>query len=88
MSVAPWHIRWHNQAMARNPSKTTYEVVPRDNSTFGVRVSNGESAPTLIPGFHSEVEAHKWILEKRRGNLRRLMDKLDEMRKRAGRAAK
>jgi hypothetical protein len=74
--------------MAGNPSKTTYEVIPRDNSTFGVRVSDGESAPTVVPGFHSEVEAHKWILEKRRGNLRRLMDKLDEMAKPARRAAK
>lgn len=74
--------------MAGNPSNTTYEVVPQSDSTFGVRVSDGESAPTVVPGFHSEVEAHKWILEKRRGNLRRLMDKLDEMAKPARRAAK
>ena len=74
--------------MAGNPSKTTYEVVPRDNSTFGVHVSDGESAPTVVPGFHSEVEAHKWILEKRRGNLRRLRDKLDELGKPAQGAAK
>jgi hypothetical protein len=74
--------------MAGNPSNTTYEVVPQSNSTFGVRVSDGESAPTVEPGFHSEVEAHKWILEKRRGNLRRLLDRLDEMGKSAGKAAK
>jgi hypothetical protein len=74
--------------MAGNPSKTTYEVVLRDNSTFGVRVSDGESAPTVVPGFHSEIEAHKWILEKRRGNLRRIMDKLHELGKPARRAAK
>ena len=74
--------------MAGNPSNTTYEVVPQSDSTFGVRVSDGESAPRVEPGFHSEVEAHKWILEKRRGNLRRLMDKLDEMAKPARRAAK
>jgi hypothetical protein len=72
--------------MAENPSKTTYEVVPLNNSTFGVRVSDGESA--LIPGFHSEVEAHKWILEKRRGNLGKLMDKLDELGKPTRKAAK
>ena len=74
--------------MAENPSKTTYEVVPLNNSTFGVRFSDGEFAPTAIPGFHSEVEAHKWILEKRRGNLRRLMDKLDELGKPTRKAAK
>ena len=74
--------------MAGNPRKTTYEIVPQSNSTFGVRVSDGESAPTPIPGFHSEVEARKWILEKRRGNLRRLLDKLDELGKPTQRAAK
>jgi len=73
--------------MAGNPSDTTYEVVPQSNSTFGVRVSDGESAPTVESGFHSEVEAHKWILEKRRRNLRRIIDKLHEMEKSARRAA-
>ena len=73
--------------MAGNPSNTTYEVVPQSNSTFGVRVSDGESAPRVEPGFHSEVEAHKWILEKRRRNLRRIIDKLHEMEKSARRTA-
>ena len=81
-------IRWHNQGMAGNPSKTTYEVVPLNNSTFGVRVSDGETAPTVVPGFHNEVEAHKWILKKRRGNLRRILDKLDELGKPIRRRAK
>lgn len=71
--------------MVGNLSKTTYEVVRQDNSAFGVRVSGGDSVPTVISGFHSEVEAHKWILEKRRGNLRRLLDKLEEMGKPARR---
>ncbi len=74
--------------MAGKPSNTTYEVVPQSNSTFGVRVSDGESAPTVELGFHSEVEAHKWILEKRRPNLRRIIDKLHKMAKPARRAVK
>jgi hypothetical protein len=67
--------------MAGNPSDITYEVLPQSNATFWVRVSDGKSVPTVVPGFHSEVEAHKWILEKRRGNLRRIIDKLHELGK-------
>ena len=46
-----------------------YEIVPQKDSTYGVRVSDGKSIPTVFTSFASEDAAKLWILEQKGADI-------------------
>ena len=39
----------------------TYDILPQENGTFGIRVTVPETAPTLVTSFATEAAAEAWI---------------------------
>jgi hypothetical protein len=44
--------------------KIRYRIIPQDDSTYSIEVTEGASDPYMVPGFKSEAEAETWAADR------------------------